>query len=1361
MKTQRGLIVVMTALVLSLLSLCIMSPAASSRGGSALGATPRPKALASALEPAQDQTVTLVVRVKDEDGKLVPGAHVNVYQETRRFSALIARPPADQQDTNANGIATFPIVVKTGEALKLSIEVSREDMQTERDDVDYGTEFPARILRQFVLKPRAAAKEDLMTVKVHVVRKDAEKDTPVEAALVEVFLNPVIGGTQRRRYSTQTDRDGDATLVTPLWDDLEIRASKQKFGQQSMSIKANAARIKEQIEEGPYTLKLERQPGFEVTITVRDQDNPGLPVTDANVVLDNGSSGYYPATTDNLGNATLFVRETGGFAVRISQDNYEPLKDGEVRLLEGEEKKTASFTLKVKPKKAAEGANSIEVTVLQGDKIDRIGRFNLPLPGASVTVGQTTLGTDPSGQVKISGDFEGNVKVTVEASGYKSQDQTVNTVRISDSGRLTGGRALVTFLMQPEATEDFIEVSVFEAGTNKPLSGATVVAGEATATTVKGRAKLTGKFENAVEVSVEKSGYLRRAKSVNASGGKGSATFTLQPVPTEDSVSVTVMGQDPKGGSPSPIKGALVSANGLTTPTDKNGQATLTGEFKETVEVGAQASGFVALTQQVSITKPARTGAANFLLQPEPPPLRLIVEVRDSATPNNRIEGASVYFLLNGKPVGGPGGKGVRETDKQGEAEFELKGDPNMPLSKLRAGLKVYVEKRGEYITKLEDITADLLLPSAEPSRYSVQLDRDWSALTAAIAALEPRVAAWKSDSGLGSPTSSMQEGWIAKALVAQKRAEELSKEIEAAKGPLGLVWPSPGGTSRCIKAAQLKADIQACETEANTMAKALTTLLDDASVLATHCSEPTDGQGIRTNYRTAIQFLAQIGALNKKAVKDRDDLLPLAQSSAAKDLLATLQSKVAEIGNQKKAAEEAAKAAADEFRRLADIKKSLVSRQIALSSELAVLEVKYDVDALGTAIPRDLKTRLDAMRQLLGSHRSDMDYGVAPNTTVPESLRSYATTIDGIEKNAKQLLATYQALAICEVDTMDQTVEGINTTLKNASFEIGLAADLPNKATACINKGKCQSTISEIRALLEQGAIDPATAKISEARTQGCDVSGIDLDYYETLRNAVGYLKAAQNNCKFQEALDWAKQMPEGVLQKPTISNALINLRAGLAAQLRIAQLRSSAKAEVTRTNNEAAAEPFIKEAERIAAPYACLVKEASNFRSEHKVTGMINNAPEFGAIGAVVAPGSKPEVEEIPETAVNKPGNKNKPEVEDIPEVAVKPNTNVASTDEPGTQPPVDFTGVWERTVGTTTLVQVGDKVTGSFDYKDGKIWDGVVKGRVLTLKWSQYNIPLGTGVLTMSADGKSFSGTASWPGGTNPWVGRKRGS
>jgi hypothetical protein len=91
---------------------------------------------------------------------------------------------------------------------------------------------------------------------------------------------------------------------------------------------------------------------------------------------------------------------------------------------------------------------------------------------------------------------------------------------------------------------------------------------------------------------------------------------------------------------------------------------------------------------------------------------------------------------------------------------------------------------------------------------------------------------------------------------------------------------------------------------------------------------------------------------------------------------------------------------------------------------------------------------------------------------------------------------------------------------------------------------------------------------------------------------------------------------------------------------------------------------------------------------------------------------------------------------------------------------EPVADFNGVWERPVGTTTLVQIGNRVTGSFDYKDGKIWDGVVVGRVLTLKWSQNNIPEATGVLTMSEDGKSFSGTATWPGGTNPWVGRKRG-
>jgi hypothetical protein len=103
-----------------------------------------------------DRTVVLTVQVTDITGKQVSQAHVDVYQANRRFSGIIVRPADYQAETDVNGIARFPnIIVKTGESLGLSIEVSREDMKTERIDLDLGTTFPTRLpLQRFTLEPR-------------------------------------------------------------------------------------------------------------------------------------------------------------------------------------------------------------------------------------------------------------------------------------------------------------------------------------------------------------------------------------------------------------------------------------------------------------------------------------------------------------------------------------------------------------------------------------------------------------------------------------------------------------------------------------------------------------------------------------------------------------------------------------------------------------------------------------------------------------------------------------------------------------------------------------------------------------------------------------------------------------------------------------------------------------------------------------------------------------------------------------------------------------------------------------------------------------------------------------------------------
>jgi hypothetical protein len=154
-----------------------------------------------------DQTVKLTVRVKDADGKDIPAARLIVYQEHIRASDLYVRPPDYQGETDQQGVARFEIKVGTGETLKLSLEVSKENFQTVKEDIDWGAAFPAQVLKQITLESKKPAKEltaeQTTTFTIKVIRKDNQE--PVDGAKVEVVS---IGGFTPKHFASQTDGNG-------------------------------------------------------------------------------------------------------------------------------------------------------------------------------------------------------------------------------------------------------------------------------------------------------------------------------------------------------------------------------------------------------------------------------------------------------------------------------------------------------------------------------------------------------------------------------------------------------------------------------------------------------------------------------------------------------------------------------------------------------------------------------------------------------------------------------------------------------------------------------------------------------------------------------------------------------------------------------------------------------------------------------------------------------------------------------------------------------------------------------------------------------------------------------------------------
>lgn len=91
------------------------------------------------------------------------------------------------------------------------------------------------------------------------------------------------------------------------------------------------------------------------------------------------------------------------------------------------------------------------------------------------------------------------------------------------------------------------------------------------------------------------------------------------------------------------------------------------------------------------------------------------------------------------------------------------------------------------------------------------------------------------------------------------------------------------------------------------------------------------------------------------------------------------------------------------------------------------------------------------------------------------------------------------------------------------------------------------------------------------------------------------------------------------------------------------------------------------------------------------------------------------------------------------------------------------VNVTGSWSTDWGSMTLSQSGSTVTGTYTHDAGRI-EGTLSGTTVSGRWSEspsYAGPSDAGPITwtVSADGKSFSGTWSYDGGGGgTWVGTR---
>jgi hypothetical protein len=98
------------------------------------------------------------------------------------------------------------------------------------------------------------------------------------------------------------------------------------------------------------------------------------------------------------------------------------------------------------------------------------------------------------------------------------------------------------------------------------------------------------------------------------------------------------------------------------------------------------------------------------------------------------------------------------------------------------------------------------------------------------------------------------------------------------------------------------------------------------------------------------------------------------------------------------------------------------------------------------------------------------------------------------------------------------------------------------------------------------------------------------------------------------------------------------------------------------------------------------------------------------------------------------------------------------VSSPSAPGRSSGTTWSGAWTTEWGDMRLAQYGMKVEGTYPHDAGHVV-GTVSGKVFTGRWDEAPMrkgktDAGALVLTMKADGKSFSGRSNYDGSPNSW-------
>jgi hypothetical protein len=558
-------------------------------------------------------------------------------------------------------------------------------------------------------------------------------------------------------------------------------------------------------------------------------------------------------------------------------------------------------------------------------------------------------------------------------------------------------------------------------------------------------------------------------------------------------------------------------------------------------------------------------------------PIQLLVEVRDAKT-NAPVQGARVeFFSLDGKSLY------AARTGIEGTRRFvSTFPSVEVPLSTLRAGIRINVKAEGFVDVVARDVGASFLAPSPDEKLFYVPMvnedDNDnrevWADFEKATAALHARYVTWRAQAAeLKTLTERINQA-------TQSLVSDVNDTNTTTKAINEL-----GAQCQQVGTAAVKMEIAA--TNAARSELAISDSLDRALRLADRCTTAADAAAINQQYNQAIRDTADLGRVDREAAQ----WLQGATVQGALDLPQAIGVERARLASLSESATKSLTAIrADHARAVALF--SEVYSGLGIQRELIALRNKW-----GATFDPVAGHTHDALTR---THKSQLDAIAAgpwdqPREPEADNLRVAIVTVSHIQQesaNAGKVATNVGSCTPKLMSSMSSYRSLIADSLAGATIEIAAAGGLPGKAAACggANPG-CQSLLNGVRASLERGEFTSVESSIQQARGRSCDVTAAteELEYFRTVRDAAAAIDRSANACTFNEAIAFADRFPESIRQRDMVRRAITRARDGQTAMTQIADVLRRAKAAAS-AGDATTARSLITSAVRDAQAWTCL---------------------------------------------------------------------------------------------------------------------------------------------------------------------------